>query len=178
MPSSGKHHILSVLVENKAGVLTRVAGLFARRGFNIHSLAVAPTDDPSRSRISIVVDVESAPLEQMVKQLDKLINVIAIEELAPSAAVQRELLLVTVQADADVRAQIIELVERYEGRILDVGETSLLISIDGEPDRLDDVEQQLRPFGIDAIQRTGRIALPRLVDGGAPTSEAVVGATS
>ena len=89
MPN-GKHHILSVLVENKAGVLTRVAGLFARRGFNIHSLAVAPTDDPTRSRISIVVDVQSAPLEQMIKQLDKLINVIAIEELAPAAAVERE----------------------------------------------------------------------------------------
>src|SRR4051812_16733420 len=93
-----KHHMLSVLVENKAGVLTRVAGLFARRGFNIHSLAVAPTDDERFSRISMVVDVESAPLEQMIKQLDKLINVIEISELAPDEAVSRELLLVTVSA--------------------------------------------------------------------------------
>ena len=93
-----KHHILSVLVENRAGVLTRVAGLFARRGFNIHSLAVAPTEDERFSRISMVVDVQSAPLEQMIRQLDKLINVIEIEELAPGAAVERELLLITLCA--------------------------------------------------------------------------------
>lgn len=160
--AASKHHILSVLVENRAGVLTRVAGLFARRGFNIHSLAVAPTEDPARSRISIVVDVASTPLEQVIKQLDKLINVIEIHELAPEAAVQRELLLVMVEAGPDSRGQIIELVGVYEGRILDVSDEALLVSIEAEPDRLDDVEQLLRPYGIRSIQRTGRIALPRL----------------
>jgi len=157
-----QHHMLSVLVENKAGVLTRVAGLFARRGFNIHSLAVAPTDDPSLSRISMVVDVQSAPLEQMIKQLDKLINVIEISELAPGAAVSRELLIVTVSALPEGRSQVLELVRIFEGRILNVGHDSILISLDGSPDKLDDFEQLLAPFGIIAIQRTGRVALPRL----------------
>src|SRR5947207_14236443 len=101
------HHTLSVLVENKAGVLTRVAGLFARRGFNIYSLAVAPTDDERFSRITIVVDVESAPLEQVTKQLFKLINVVKISELSPAEAVERELLLVTVRAAAGTRGQVI-----------------------------------------------------------------------
>ena len=157
-----QHHMLSVLVENKAGVLTRVAGLFARRGFNIHSLAVAPTDDPSLSRISMVVDVQSAPLEQMIKQLDKLINVIEISELAPGAAVSRELLIVTVSALPEGRSQVLELVRIFEGRILNVGHDSILISLDGSPDKLDDFEQLLAPFGIIAIQRTGRVAVPRL----------------
>jgi acetolactate synthase-1/3 small subunit len=157
-----QHHMLSVLVENKAGVLTRVAGLFARRGFNIHSLAVAPTDDPDFSRISMVVDVQSAPLEQMIKQLDKLINVIEISELAPGAAVSRELLIVTVSALPEGRSQVLELVRIFEGRILNVGHDSILISLDGSPDKLDDFENLLSPFGILAIQRTGRVALPRL----------------
>ncbi len=157
-----KLHMLSVLVENKAGVLTRVAGLFARRGFNIHSLAVAPTDDARFSRISMVVDVESAPLEQMIKQLDKLINVIEISELAPGEGVARELMMATVTAPPDGRSQVLELVRIFEGRILNVGHDSILISLDGSPDKLDDFESLLRPFGICAIQRTGRVALPRL----------------
>ena len=157
-----KHHMLSVLVENKAGVLTRVAGLFARRGFNIHSLAVAPTDDERFSRISMVVDVESAPLEQMIKQLDKLINVIEITELGPAESVERELLLVTVQAAPEIRGQVIELVGVFEGRILNVGLDSVLVSLEGAPDKLDDFENLLRPYGIRSIQRTGRVALPRL----------------
>ena len=156
-----KHHILSVLVENRAGVLTRVAGLFARRGFNIHSLAVAPTEDERFSRISMVVDVQSAPLEQMIRQLDKLINVIEIEELAPGAAVERELLLITLCATPDKRSQVIELVQIFEGRILNVGHESLMVSLDGSPEKLDDFERLLRPYGIEAIQRTGRVALPR-----------------
>jgi acetolactate synthase I/III small subunit len=157
-----RHHMLSVLVENKAGVLTRVAGLFARRGFNIHSLAVAPTDDARFSRISMVVDVESAPLEQMIKQLDKLINVIDITELATGEAVSRELLLATVSATPAGRSQVVELVQIFEGRILNVGHDSVLVSLDGSPDKLDDFEQLVRPYGIIAIQRTGRVALPRL----------------
>lgn len=159
-----RHHILTVLVENKAGVLTRVAGLFARRGFNIHSLAVAPTDDPTRSRITMVVDVESAPLEQMIKQLDKLINVIDIEEIAPEVAAQRELLLVRVAADVATRDEVIVMVRAAEGRVLHVGRDSILVSLDDEPDRLDDFEMRLRPYGILAIQRTGRIALPHVSD--------------
>jgi acetolactate synthase-1/3 small subunit len=155
-------HILSVLVENRAGVLTRVAGLFARRGFNIHSLAVAPTEDDRFSRISMVVDVQSAPLDQMIKQLDKLINVIEIDELAPHEAVSRELLVATVSSPPDVRSQVIELVQIFEGRILNVGQESILVSLDGSPDKLDDFERLLRPYGIEAMQRTGRIALPRL----------------
>ncbi len=162
MSSEVKHHILTVLVENKAGVLTRVAGLFARRGFNIHSLAVAPTDDERFSRMSMVVDVESAPLEQMVKQLDKLINVIEIEELAPGRAVQRELLLVTIAAGPDTRSQVLELVGIFEGRIVSVGPDALMVSLEGAPDKLDDFEALVRPYGIVALQRTGRIALPRL----------------
>jgi acetolactate synthase-1/3 small subunit len=157
-----QHHILTVLVENRSGVLTRIAGLFARRGFNIHSLAVAPTEDERFSRISMVVDVASSPLEQMIRQLDKLINVVEIEELAPGVAVERELLLVTVCAPPDRRGQVLELVQIFEGRILNVGHESLLISMDGAPEKLDDFENLLRPFGIEAIQRTGRVALPRL----------------
>jgi acetolactate synthase I/III small subunit len=161
-PSSPQLHILSVLVENRAGVLTRVAGLFARRGFNIHSLAVAPTDDDRFSRISMVVDVQSAPLEQMIKQLDKLINVIEIDELAPHEAVSRELLVATISAPPEARSQVIELVQIFEGRILNVGQESILISLDGSPEKLDDFESLLRPYGIEAMQRTGRVALPRL----------------
>jgi acetolactate synthase-1/3 small subunit len=157
-----RHHILTVLVENRSGVLTRIAGLFARRGFNIHSLAVAPTDDDRFSRISMVVDVASAPLEQMIRQLDKLVNVIEIEELSLGEAVERELLLVTVCAAPDQRSQVLELVQIFEGRILNVGHESLLISLDGSPEKLDDFENLLRPYGIEAIQRTGRVALPRL----------------
>lgn len=157
-----RHHTLSVTVENKAGVLSRVASLFARRGFNIHSLAVAPTDDDRFSRISMVVDVQSAPLDQMIKQLDKLINVIEIDELAPHEAVSRELLIATVAAPPDIRSQVIELVQIFEGRILNVGQESILISLDGSPDKLDDFERLLRPYGIEAMQRSGRVALPRL----------------
>ena len=157
-----QHHILSVLVENKAGVLARVSGLFARRGFNIISLAVAPTEDERFSRITVVVDVESAPLEQITKQLYKLINVVKISELDPRDSVERELMLVTVRADLSARSQVIELVNLFEGRVVDVGHDELTVSLDGEPDRLDDVEGLLRPFGIVELQRTGRVALPKL----------------
>jgi acetolactate synthase-1/3 small subunit len=156
------HHLLSVLVENKAGVLARVAGLFARRGFNIISLAVAPTEDERLSRITIVVDAESAPLEQVTKQLFKLINVVKITELDPRGAVERELLLVTVAAPSDSRGQVIELVDVFEGRILNVGHDRLTLSLEGHPDKLDDFEELLRPYGIVELQRTGRVALPKI----------------
>src|SRR3954471_20912367 len=119
------HHILVVLVENKAGVLARVAGLFARRGYNIESLAVAPTDDERFSRITVVVDAESSPIEQITKQLFKLIHVVKISELAPGEAVERELCLVTVRAGSGVRSQVIELVQVFEGKIVDVGPDEL-----------------------------------------------------
>jgi acetolactate synthase I/III small subunit len=157
-----RHHTLSVLVENKAGVLARVAGLFSRRGFNIYSLAVAPTDDERFSRITIVVDVESAPLEQITKQLFKLINVVKISELDPADSVERELLLAKVKADAGTRSQVIELVNVFEGRILNVGHDELTVSLDGVPDKIDDFEDLLRAYGIVELQRTGRVALPKL----------------
>ena len=156
------HHVLSVLVENKAGVLSRVAGLYARRGFNISSLAVAPTDDERFSRITIVVDVESTPLEQITKQLFKLINVVKISELDPAASVERELLLCTVRADAGTRNQVVELVRIFEGRILGVGHDELTVSLDGTPSKIDDFEDLLRAYGIVELQRTGRVALPKL----------------
>jgi acetolactate synthase-1/3 small subunit len=162
MGAAMKHHILTVLVENKPGVLTRVAGLFARRGFNIFSLAVAPTEDDRFSRITVVVDVESAPLEQIVKQLDKLINVVKIDELAPGEAVERELLLATVAASADVRGQVIELVGVFEGRILSVGWEQVTVVLEGQPEKLDDFEELLANYGIVSLQRTGRVALPKL----------------
>lgn len=161
-----KYHVLSVLVENKAGVLARVASLFARRGYNIYSLAVAPTDDERFSRITVVVDVESAPLEQVVKQLNKLINVIKISELDPRDSVERELMLLTVKALPDTRHQIVELVELFDGRVLDVGHDELTMSLDEHPSRLDDLEELIRPYGIIDLQRTGRVALPRLEHAG------------
>jgi len=160
--SDPRHHLLSVLVENKAGVLTRVASLFARRGYNIFSLAVAPTDDPRFSRISIVVDVESSPLEQVIAQLDKLINVVEISELHPDEAREAELLLVTVSADADQRAQVIQLVGVFGGQIVDVGLGALTVMLAGAPDALDDFEELMRSYGIVELQRTGRVALPKL----------------
>ena len=160
--SDTKQHILTVLVENKPGVLARVAGLFARRGFNIFSLAVAPTDDERFSRITVTVDVESAPLEQIMKQLDKLVNVVRIDELAPEAAVERELLLVTVSAPPEQRGKVVELVTMFEGRILGVGLNEVTVSLDGSPAKVDDFERLLREFGIVALQRTGRVALPKL----------------
>ena len=167
-PSSApvpRHHVLSVLVENKAGVLARVASLFARRGYNIYSLAVAPTHDERFSRITVVVDVESAPLEQVVKQLNKLINVIKISELDPRDSVERELMLATVKADPGIRHQVMSLLDLFEGRVLDVGHDELTVTLDDHPSRLDDLEELLRPFGIVDIQRTGRVALPRLERG-------------
>lgn len=161
-PEELPHHILTVLVENKAGVLARVSGLFARRGFNIISLAVAPTEDERLSRITLAVDAASAPLEQVTKQLFKLINVVRITELDPRDAVERELLLVTVKAPGTARAELGDLVERFEGRILAEADDQLTLSLDGHPDRLDDFEELLRPYGIVELQRTGRVALPKI----------------
>ena len=156
------HHTLSVLVENKAGVLARIVNLFSRRAYNIYSLAVAPTDDTNFSRLTVVVDVESAPLEQIVKQLHKLVNVVKIVELDPEHSVERELLIATVQCPGESRHQVTELVRIFEGKILAVSHDALTVSVEGNPSKLDDFEELLRPFGIGDIQRTGRIALPKL----------------
>jgi acetolactate synthase-1/3 small subunit len=157
-----RHHILSVLVENKAGVLSRVASLFARRGYNIFSLAVAPTDDERLSRITIVVDVESSPLEQIIHQLDKLVNVVSISELAPEEATERELLLATVEAGPAERGQLVQLVSIFEGKIIDVGRDRLTVMLAGAPGKVDDFEHLVQPYGIVELQRTGRVALPKL----------------
>jgi acetolactate synthase-1/3 small subunit len=157
-----RHHILSVLVENKAGVLARVASLFSQRGYNIFSLAVAPTDDERFSRITIVVDVESVPLEQITKQLDKLVNVVAITELAPEESTERELLLATLGVGAAERGQVIQLVGIFGGQIVDVGADHMTVMLAGAPGKVDDFEELVRPYGITELQRTGRVALPRI----------------
>ena len=156
------HHVLSVLVENKAGVLARIVNLFSRRAYNIYSLAVAPTEDDRFSRLTVVVDVDSAPLEQIVKQLHKLINVVKISEHDPRQSVERELLIATVKADLEERTKVIELVEIFEARVLAVNAEMVTVSLDGHPSKVDDFEELLRPFGIAELQRTGRIALPQL----------------
>ncbi len=156
------HHILSVLVQNRPGVLARVSGLFARRGFNIFSLAVAPAEHEGMSRITIVVDVESTPLEQITKQLFKLVEVVKISELDPRRSVERELLLATVRATPELRGQVVELATIFEAKILAVGVEALTLSLEGSPDKLDDFEELLSTYGLVELQRTGRVALPKL----------------
>ena len=172
------HHTLTVLVENRSGVLARVSSLFARRGFNIVSLAVAPTDDEAFSRITIVVDVEQTSVEQITKQLFKLVNVVKISELAPEDAVERELLLLTVRAAPDARSQIIQLVGVFEGKIIDVGSDHLTAMLAGQPSKLDDFEDLMRPYGIAELQRTGRVALPRLDRQATPRLRDITGKAS
>lgn len=157
-----RHQTLSVLVENKAGVLARVVNLFSRRAYNIYSLAVAPTDDERFSRLTVVVDVESAPLEQIVKQLHKLVNVVKIVEHDPRHSVERELLIATVKVAVADRHQVAELTRIFEGRILAVSHDALTVSLEGHPSKVDDFEELLRPFGIAELQRTGRVALAQL----------------
>ena len=159
---SRTHHVISVLVQNRPGVLARVSGLFARRGYNIYSLAVAPSENPDYSRITIVVDISATPLEQIVKQLFKLIDVVRITELDPRKSVERELMVVTVRADGETRGQVVELANIFEAKVLAVGTDALTISLDGNPEKLDDFEDLLRGYGIVESQRTGRVALPKL----------------
>jgi acetolactate synthase I/III small subunit len=154
-------HTLSVLVENKPGVLSRVAGLFTRRGFNIDSLAVSPTEDPERSRMTITVDTTRFPVEQMTKQLDKLINVIKIRDLDPATTIARELALIKVRADGGSRSEVIQLVEIFDARIIDVTPDSVTIQVTGETDELLNFEQLLRPFGVIELVKTGVVALGR-----------------
>lgn len=154
-------HTISVLVENKPGVLTRVASLFARRGFNIESLAVGVTEDPTLSRMTIVVNAEATPLEQVTKQLHKLINVIKIQDLDPAEMVDRELVLYKVNAPPERRHEIIEIANVFRTKIVDVGKNSLTIEATGAGDKLSAMEDLLRAYGIKELARTGRIALSR-----------------
>jgi acetolactate synthase-1/3 small subunit len=154
-------HIISVLVENKSGVLAKVAGLFSRRGFNIDSLAVGPTDDKSISRITIVVNAENHSIEQITKQLYKLINVIKIQELDPANIVERELVLIKVSADSRTRPEILEVVSIFRANIVDVGKKTLMIEITGSNRKVNALEDLLRPFGILELVRTGKIACMR-----------------
>jgi acetolactate synthase I/III small subunit len=154
-------HTLSVLVENKHGVLARVAALVARRGFNIDSLAVGPTEHPDVSRMTIVVNVEEHPLEQVTKQLNKLVNVIKIVELEPAQTVQRELLLVKVKADAASRGQVLETVQLFRAKVVDVTTDAITIEATGSPEKLEAMLRVLEPFGVRELVQSGMVAISR-----------------
>ncbi|MEV7024692.1 acetolactate synthase small subunit [Kitasatospora sp. NPDC093558] len=154
-------HTLSVLVENKPGVLARIAALFSRRGFNIDSLAVGPTEHPDVSRMTIVVNVEDLPLEQVTKQLNKLVNVIKIVELDQSAAIQRELVLVKVRADNDTRSQIVEIVQLFRAKTVDVSPDAVTIEATGSSDKLEAMLRMLEPYGIKELVQSGLVAIGR-----------------
>lgn len=155
------NHVLSVLVENQSGVLSRIAGLFSRRGYNIHSLSVGETEDPTVSRMTIVVDANEQILEQIKKQLNKLIDVIKIIELDNETSVYRELALIKVNTTKTTRAEIIETINIFRGRIIDVADTSLMIEATGETGKLTALINMLEPYGIKEIIRTGITALER-----------------
>ncbi len=154
-------HTLSVLVENKPGVLARVSSLFSRRVFNIHSLAVGPTENRDVSRMTIVVEVDELPLEQVTKQLNKLINVLKIVELTPDSAVNRELLLIKVRADPAIREQIVTVVGMFRANIVDVAPDSLTIEATGTTDKLEALVKMLEPFGVRELVQSGMVALGR-----------------
>jgi acetolactate synthase-1/3 small subunit len=155
------NHIISVLVENKAGVLAKISGLFSRRGFNIESLAVGTTENEKISRITLVVNAEKHSIEQVIKQLYKLINVIKIQELDPSNIVERELVLIKVSTGSRARAEILEIVNIFRANIVDVGKKSLLIEITGSSKKIKGLEELLKPYGILELIRTGKIACNR-----------------
>lgn len=154
-------HVLSLLVEDKPGLLTRVAGLFARRGFNIESLAVGTTEVPGLSRITVVVDVEALPLEQVTKQLNKLINVLKIVELDPTSSVQREHMLVKVRADNSSRSNVLEVVNLFRGNVVDYAPDALVIEITGDKGKVDAFLKAIEPFGIRELAQSGLLALGR-----------------
>jgi acetolactate synthase I/III small subunit len=158
---TGRRHILSILVENKPGVLARIAGLFARRGFNIESLAVGPTDDTTISRITLTVDGAAHPIDQVTKQLHKLVNVIKIRDLEPDETVARELALFKISADGDARAQIMQFTDIFRGKIVDVSKRSVTVEVTGTDDKIEAFEQMARPFGLIEMVRTGEIAVSR-----------------
>ena len=159
---TGRKHILSILVENKPGVLTRIAGLFARRGFNIDTLTVGPTDDEGVSRITLTVDGALHPIDQVTKQLHKLINVLKIRDLEPTDTVARELALFKIAvSDGAQRAEVMQIAEIFRGKVVDVTKRSLIVEVTGTTDKIAAFENMVRPFGLIEMMRTGEIAISR-----------------
>jgi acetolactate synthase-1/3 small subunit len=158
---SGRKHTLSILVENKPGVLTRIAGLFARRGFNIDTLTVGPTDDDRISRITLTLDGAVHPIDQVTKQLHKLVNVLKIRDLEPAETVGREEALFMVAADGAQRAELMQVVEMFRGRAVDVTRRAVVVEITGTADKIEAFERMVRPFGLIEMMRTGEIAISR-----------------
>jgi acetolactate synthase-1/3 small subunit len=154
-------HTLSVLVENKPGVLARIASLFSRRGFNIESLAVGPTENPDVSRMTIVVNLEDQPLEQVTKQLNKLVEVLKIVELEGSGAIERELALVKVKADAHTRSQVLETVQLFRAKVVDVAVDAVTIEVTGNREKLEAMLRVLEPYGIRELVQSGMVAINR-----------------
>jgi len=158
---TGRKHILSILVENKPGVLARIAGLFSRRGFNIQTLAVGPTDDTSISRITLTVDGAEHPIDQVMKQLHKLINVIKIRDLEPEETVARELAVFKISADSDSRSEIMQFTDIFRGKVIDVSKRAVTVEVTGTDDKIEAFEEMVRPFGLIEMVRTGEIAVAR-----------------
>ncbi len=156
-----RRHTLAVIVENRPGVLTRVTTLFRRRGYNIESLAVGETENPSISRITIVVMGDEKILEQVTKQLYKLVDVIKIVDITDKRSVERELVMIKVKADVNVRAEIVQIVDIFRARIVDIGKTSLIIEVTGDSGKIDAIVESLKPFGIIELVRTGIVAMVR-----------------
>jgi len=154
-------HTISVLLEDKPGALARIATMFARRGFNIDSLAVGPTERPGVSCITLRVDAEHHSLEQIEKQIHKLVNVLRVTELAPEEAVERELLLLKVGADPERRAELVSTAEAFKGRVVDLGPDTVTFELTGTPEELDAFEELSRPYGIKELVRTGRVGIAR-----------------
>lgn len=154
-------HTIAVIVENKSGVLTRIAGLFSRRSFNIDSLSVGATDNPDYSRMTISVQGDRDVLEQVIKQLSKLINVIRVSELEPSESVERELALIKVSADKQNRSEIMQIVNIFRAKIIDVSHRSMIIEVTGDEEKIDAFTQMLRQFGVKELVRTGKISMVR-----------------
>jgi acetolactate synthase-1/3 small subunit len=158
---SGRKHILSILVENKPGVLARVAGLFSRRGFNIDTLAVGPTDDPSISRITLTLDGAVHPIDQVTKQLHKLVNVLKIRDMEPEETVAREMAMFKVSAAVENRSEIMQFAEVFRAKIVDVSRRTLTIEVTGSADKIEAFERMIRPHGLIEMVRTGEIAIAR-----------------
>jgi acetolactate synthase-1/3 small subunit len=158
---TGRKHVLSILVENRPGVLARVAGLFSRRGFNIDTLAVGPTDDPEVSRITLTLDGAVHPIDQVTKQLHKLINVLKIRDMEPESTVARELALFKVSAAVESRAEIVQFAEIFRAKIVDVSRRALIIEVTGSHDKIEAFEAMVRPHGLLEMVRTGEVALSR-----------------
>jgi acetolactate synthase-1/3 small subunit len=158
---TGRKHVLSILVENKSGVLTRIAGLFARRGFNIDTLTVGPTEDEQVSRVTLTVDGALHPIDQVTKQLHKLVNVLKIRDLEPGETVARELALFKVAADGVQRGELMQIAEIFRGKVVDVTKRAVIIEVTGTTEKIEAFEMMVRPFGLIEMMRTGEIAISR-----------------